>query len=578
MININKLFNSKTWDNSIQDRADMNHIDQDTIEKVKNNTRFRMPQLSEYGTKEVIRQFGLLTEVGLTKAALVLFGKKLRKFNICDHLIIERYNNDGKIFSRKISGNLIQILNKTMAQLNNEILFKYSGIVQKKLIVTPEYPIFLLYELLINALIHRDYEVNKPIKIQIFPDHLSIWNPGSFSVKKSLVELMKFPESSCRNPLIAKTSIRIGKQVGLGHGINNITDICSDFDLLLPNYNCDKNGVKVTIQQTDLYREKYLQKRLMIYRKPPLTIRQQIFRMKKRGIKVPNRKFAKDFLKKVEYYRLKPYRRMFWVEIAKLYAENTSFLDIVNLYKLDEELKLKIIEALAQIEIFLRDSASRFLANKRVGGVKHPFVHENKEIIANFSKYKYHVINKLHNKTKSLINGKYNDPNVNKYTSIFRNYPSLPIWMAVEVSTFDVLSKLLGGLHKNICEEYIDYIKFNEFKNNKNKFNSFVHAFVVLRNICAHYSPLVCRKEMSIKVSKPIIEKWDQVDETSLGSLLYAINQFLKAMPDTEEFRIQWKIDIEKLLSDYSQLDIKSDIKIDIFDLIKFDINHILWV
>jgi ATP-dependent DNA helicase RecG len=68
-----------------------------------------------------------------------------------------------------------------------------------------EYPIKALREIILNALIHRDYSVhtdNSPIRLIIYEDRLELENPGGLYGRLTIDELGK-ASADRRNPYIA---------------------------------------------------------------------------------------------------------------------------------------------------------------------------------------------------------------------------------------------------------------------------------------------------------------------------------------------------------------------------------------
>ncbi len=74
------------------------------------------------------------------------------------------------------------------------------GIARRK---TYFFPHDAFHELLLNALIHRDYMNTAPIQIQIFKDKIDIWNIGKMPDDMKLEDLFTKHRSEPRNPNIA---------------------------------------------------------------------------------------------------------------------------------------------------------------------------------------------------------------------------------------------------------------------------------------------------------------------------------------------------------------------------------------
>jgi ATP-dependent DNA helicase RecG len=83
----------------------------------------------------------------------------------------------------------------------------------------PEVPRIVFEELLVNALIHRDYFISAPIRILIFSDRIEIISPGHLP-NNLTVEKMRTGNSSLRNPILASfVAKKLLPYRGLGSGI-----------------------------------------------------------------------------------------------------------------------------------------------------------------------------------------------------------------------------------------------------------------------------------------------------------------------------------------------------------------------
>jgi predicted HTH transcriptional regulator len=75
-----------------------------------------------------------------------------------------------------------------------------------------------LEELLQNALIHRDYSKNAPIRLLIFDNRIEIISPGSLP-NSLTIERIKLGNAAIRNNLISSYSSKLMTYRGLGSGI-----------------------------------------------------------------------------------------------------------------------------------------------------------------------------------------------------------------------------------------------------------------------------------------------------------------------------------------------------------------------
>ena len=118
-----------------------------------------------------------------TYAALIMFGNNPRYFMQGDYIQFVRFrgnDNGGEILNeRRFEGCLYKVL----PQLEN---FIRDGIVTKRPVPISilreknvrNYPYKVLRELMMNAVMHRDYQANMPTRLYQYDHHIEIMNPG----------------------------------------------------------------------------------------------------------------------------------------------------------------------------------------------------------------------------------------------------------------------------------------------------------------------------------------------------------------------------------------------------------------
>ena len=80
-----------------------------------------------------------------------------------------------------------------------------------------DYPKFALRELLMNAVMHRDYEATAQIRFYWFSDRIEVQNPGSLYGEASREN---FPhQNAYRNPVVAEAMKTLGYVNRYGSGI-----------------------------------------------------------------------------------------------------------------------------------------------------------------------------------------------------------------------------------------------------------------------------------------------------------------------------------------------------------------------
>ncbi|CQR70499.1 Divergent AAA domain protein [Sporomusa ovata DSM 2662] len=158
----------------------------------------------------------------LTLAGLLLFGKQpqLRR-PACMVKAISFVGNEisGTLYrdSEDIKGNITEVFKDSMGffmrnlhKLQNDKPFNSVGDL--------EVPKIVLEELLVNALIHRDYFIDAPINIFIFDNRIEIISPGKLPNSIS-IDNIKHGISVIRNPVITSFAVKLLPYRGIGSGI-----------------------------------------------------------------------------------------------------------------------------------------------------------------------------------------------------------------------------------------------------------------------------------------------------------------------------------------------------------------------
>ncbi|MBS6828682.1 MAG: putative DNA binding domain-containing protein [Desulfovibrio sp.] len=102
----------------------------------------------------------------------------------------------------------------------------------------PEIPPGVFEELLVNALVHRDYLVSAAIRIFIFDDRIEIISPGHLP-NNLTVEKIKAGNSNIRNPiLVSYVAKGLLPYHGLGSGIKRALAEWPDIDFIDDNEGC----------------------------------------------------------------------------------------------------------------------------------------------------------------------------------------------------------------------------------------------------------------------------------------------------------------------------------------------------
>lgn len=185
---------------------------------------------------EMFANMGMLKDGNLTLGGLLLFGKNPQAFKptFTVHCIAFKGNDvsENGYRSKKdpFEGNLKEVYEKTLSfilQNLNETQIDSNFNSQGQL----EIPIEAIIELLVNALVHRDYFINSSIKVFIFDNRIEIISPGRLP-NTLTIENIKLGTSVIRNPILYSNVPYLLPFQGVGSGIRRAYSKYSDLELI----------------------------------------------------------------------------------------------------------------------------------------------------------------------------------------------------------------------------------------------------------------------------------------------------------------------------------------------------------
>jgi ATP-dependent DNA helicase RecG len=240
----------QTWDNVIEEDATFDDIDEATIKKYlrKAEEAGHLPDIDGLSTPELLDKLHLTKNGKLKRAAIVLFGKDPGKFYPNTFVKIGKFEDDDFTirFQEVEDGNIIQVLDKVLRTLDYKFLIKNISFVGMNRVETLEYPVPSLREMLLNALIHRNY-MGAPTQLRVYDNKLQLWNYGSLPVGITLDQLSKSHSSFPRNPILADACFLGGYIDSWGSGIMKIVNSCKAAGLPTPILEEDMGGFMVKL-------------------------------------------------------------------------------------------------------------------------------------------------------------------------------------------------------------------------------------------------------------------------------------------------------------------------------------------
>ena len=111
-------------------------------------------------------------------------------------------------------------------------------------------------EILLNAIVHKDYSSCNPIQISVYEDKIYIWNDGEMPPNLDTTDKLFMKHSSKPyNPKLANVFFKSGMIEAWGRGFEKIKEACGLYDGPLPEYEINESGIMVLCKACDRYLE-----------------------------------------------------------------------------------------------------------------------------------------------------------------------------------------------------------------------------------------------------------------------------------------------------------------------------------
>ena len=244
--------------------ADINLLDKNKLNEYITLLKKKKPKLSNISPKEIYELIRITKNGIPTIAGLLMFGKYPQGLfpQLCITAIVVpgtqvgEINKNGERFidNKRIDGTIPEILDEAVLFIQNNmsistIINPLTGKRHDK----EEYPTLAIREIILNALIHRDYSVHTegmPIQILMFKDRLEIKNPGGLYGRIRISDLGKV-QPDTRNPTLAVMMEDLGLTENRYSGIPTIKKVLETEHLKPPIFLDERGSFKVI-----LYNEK----------------------------------------------------------------------------------------------------------------------------------------------------------------------------------------------------------------------------------------------------------------------------------------------------------------------------------
>lgn len=234
----------------------------------------------------------------------------------------------------------------------------------------------------------------------------------------------------------------------------------------------------------------------MPYKRPWKSHAEQLEVLKDRGLGCSDEAKALDYLGRLGYYRLSAY----WFPFREIkleldaasgklkyqrlddFIEGAQFQDAVHLYVFDKKLRLLAMDALERIEVAVRVDIAHLL------GERDTFAYESpSELDTRFGTPRGGATESMHD----IWLTKYGNELKRSKEEFVKHYKEthglpLPIWVAIEIWDFGLLSTLYAGMKYKDKQAIASKYGIGD----PMVFESWLRSLNYLRNICAHHSRL----------------------------------------------------------------------------------------
>lgn len=247
---------SNRWENQPAHRVTLEDLDHEEILRTREEAVRQRSISAGTGTDvgEVLDRLGLRVDGVITQGALALFGKnpssdypqlllkmgRFRGTSITGDILHSR-QEQMNAFAMMREG--MEFLDRTLPLASH---FPQGRILREdRLPVPPE----ALREILLNAIIHRDYSRYWGyVAIAVFDDRIEIISSGLLPPGMT-VEMLSGPHlSRLRNPKIAETFRRVGAIEAWGRGTNRVIDECRRYGIEPPSFREETGMLVVTFK------------------------------------------------------------------------------------------------------------------------------------------------------------------------------------------------------------------------------------------------------------------------------------------------------------------------------------------
>ena len=208
--------------------------------------------------KIMMENLHLVDEDGyLTRAAMLAFYRDPERWVTGAYIKIGFFGDSDLQYQDEIHGPLIEQIDRTIDLVYTKYMkarITYEGIQRVEIFMFPR---DAFREILLNAVVHKDYASCNPIQISVYEDHMYIWNDGQMPENLRTMESLFAKHSSKPfNPKLAHVFFISGMIEAWGRGFDKIKAACDAlYHTPVPEYDISMDGIMVHCKANQRYLE-----------------------------------------------------------------------------------------------------------------------------------------------------------------------------------------------------------------------------------------------------------------------------------------------------------------------------------
>lgn len=196
----------------------------------------------------VLSRYGLVMDGRLTIAGALLFTAEPTRINRGAFLKIGLFDRDG-VLKREdiIETPLILLPDEAMNSLLEKYIpptFSYGSTSRT---LSSRYPVEGLREIVVNAIVHKDYRVEEPVTVSVHPNHIDVFSYGGLPEGWTTETLIGDHQSLRRNITLATLYHDAGLVENWAQGIRKVFRECERNGNPKPEFFQDSGGLRVTV-------------------------------------------------------------------------------------------------------------------------------------------------------------------------------------------------------------------------------------------------------------------------------------------------------------------------------------------